>query len=45
LDLIRTSWEASLREAFQNLPDLPWMADTHDTEDTNWLSPRNVYTT
>lgn len=45
LELIRSSWEASLRQAFQNLPDLPWMADALDTEETNWLAPRNVYTT
>jgi putative proteasome-type protease len=45
LGQIRLSWESSLRQAFQNLPDLPWMTDALETETANWLSPRNVYTT
>ncbi|MCM1984702.1 peptidase [Lyngbya confervoides] len=42
---IRTSWEKSLRRAFQSLPEIDWIELAEDEDDLgNWLSPSNIYT-
>jgi putative proteasome-type protease len=44
LDNIRRSWEASVKESFQDLPMLSWQPSIVQQEEQNWLAPSSVYT-
>ncbi len=42
---IRTSWEKSLRKAFNSLPSMPWdnIEENEAESKDNWLLPTNIY--